>query len=321
MVLLLTADDIAPLIDMGEAVDALDQAFARWSDPAVQNLARRRMPAGQGASRSSAMNVLAGALPGGDIFGLRTTVYGMDANTLVLYSAAQGKAIALMACGAISATRTGAASGVATKYLARADATRIGIVGSGRTARQQLAAIAKVRKLARVTAYSRDAAKCRDFAADMSKRLSLDVVPAESAERAVQGADIVVTATNASEPVVTGEWLAPGMHVNAMGANAMDRRELDNAAYRKADLIVIDHREQGTIEAGALSGLATAGKLAWRDIAELGEVVEGTRPRRTRAEQITLFNSLGIGFEDVVYGYHVYQKAKAAGLGREMKMP
>ena len=87
MVLLLTADDIAPLIDMGEAVDALDQAFARWSDPAVQNLARRRMPAGQGASRSSAMNVLAGALPGGDIFGLRTTVYGMDANTLVLYSA------------------------------------------------------------------------------------------------------------------------------------------------------------------------------------------------------------------------------------------
>ena len=182
MVLLLTADDIAPLIDMGEAVDALDQAFARWSDPAVQNLARRRMPAGQGASRSSAMNVLAGALPGGDIFGLRTTVYGMDANTLVLYSAAQGKAIALMACGAISATRTGAASGVATKYLARADATRIGIVGSGRTARQQLAAIAKVRKLARVTAYSRDAAKCRDFAADMSKRLSLDVVPAESAE-------------------------------------------------------------------------------------------------------------------------------------------
>ena len=323
MTLILTAKDIQPLIDMGECVAALDDAFAKWSDPAVQNFARRRMPV-QGTradGRGTAMNVLAGAMPGGDIFGLRTTVYGMDANTLALYSAGAGKAIAYMACGPISSTRTGAASGVATKYLARADARTVGIIGAGRTAREQLIALAAVRPLTRVAVYSRAADKRTAFAGEMAKRLNCEVVPADSAEAAVAGSDIVVTATNASEPVAFGAWLTPGMHVNAMGANALDRRELDNAAYLKADLICIDHRAQGKIEAGALTGLATAGKLAWSDIAELGEIASGARPGRTRADQITIYNSLGIGFEDVVYGYHIYQKAKAAGVGRDIELP
>lgn len=316
MVLSLSAEDMQPLIDMGEAVAALDAAFARWSDPAVQNLPRRRMPVGRGA-----MNLLAGVLPGGDIFGLRSSVYGMDAHTLTLYSRSVGGPIAIMACGPISVTRTGAASGVATKYLARADARAVGIIGSGKTARQQLAAIAKVRPIARVRAYSRSTAKRGEFAAALSKQLGIEVTAVDSAQAAVRGADIVVTSTNASEPVLFGEWLEPGMHVNAMGANALDRRELDNTAYLKADRIVIDHREQGLIEAGALTGLTTAGKLSWSKIAELGEVVEGTRPGRERPEQLTIFNSLGLGFEDVVYGYTVYQKAKAAGIGRDIELP
>jgi len=155
----------------------------------------------------------------------------------------------------------------------------------------------------------------------MGKRLGVEIAPVDGAEAAVRGADIVVTATTASEPVVRGAWLEPGVHVNAIGANALDRRELDNAAYLKADLIAIDHREQGMHEAGALSALTVAGKLSWRAIAELGEIVEGSARRRERREEITIFNSLGIGFEDVVYGYAVYLKAKAAGVGREVALP
>lgn len=319
MALYLSEADIRPLIDMGECVQALDQAFARWS--AAKNLARRRMPVGEVGGRGSALNVLAGAMPDGDIFGLRITVYGMDANTLTLYSKKSGKAVAIMACGPISSTRTGAASGVASKYLAREDAKTVGIVGSGKTARQQLAAIAKVRGLSTIRVFSRAADKRAAFADEISKRLNVECVPVDRAEAVVEGADIVVTATNSQEPVVKGAWLQPGQHVNAIGANALDRRELDNAAYMKADLIAIDHREQGPVEAGALSGLVGAGKLDWSRIAELGEIVEGTKPRRGGAKQITIFNSLGIGFEDVVYGYHVYQKAKAAGVGREVELP
>jgi alanine dehydrogenase len=319
MALYLSEADIRPLIDMGECVQALDEAFGKWS--AAANFARRRMPVGRIGDRDSALNVLAGALPDGDIFGLRTTVYGMDANTLTLYSAKQGKAIAVMACGLVSSTRTGAASGVASKYLAREDSKVVGIVGSGRTARQQLAAIAKVRTLKTIRAYSRDAAKRTSFAEEISKRLNVECMPVDSAESAVSGADIVVTATNASEPVVKGAWLEPGQHVNAIGANALDRRELDNAAYAKADLIAIDHKEQGPVEAGALSGLVGAGKLSWNDIAELGEIVERTKPGRSDANQLTIFNSLGIGFEDVAYGYHLYKKAKTAGVGRDIELP
>jgi ornithine cyclodeaminase/alanine dehydrogenase-like protein (mu-crystallin family) len=314
MVLYLSNADLAPLIDMGECVAALEAAFAQWSD--AHNLARRRMPVAK-----TALNVLAGALPGGDIFGLRTTVYGMDANTLTLYSATAGTAIAIMACGPISTTRTGAASGVATKHLARPDAKIVGIVGAGKTAREQLAAIAVARPLKTIRVYSRDKDKRAAFAADVSKRLNVEAVPADSAEAALAGADIVVTATNSPEPVVKGAWLQPGQHINAIGANALDRREVDNAGYLKADLICIDHKEQGPVEAGALSGLVGAGKLSWDRIAELGEIVEGTKPGRTGAQQITLFNSLGIGFEDVAYGYHVYRKAKAAGIGREVELP
>jgi alanine dehydrogenase len=319
MALYLSEADLKPLIDMGECVRALDAAFAKWST--ASNLARRRMPVNETGPRGTSLNVLAGSMPDGDIFGLRTTVYGMDVNTLALYSAKAGKAIALMACGLVSSTRTGAASGVASKYLAREDAKIVGIVGSGKTARQQLAAIAKVRTLKTIRTYSRDAAKRAAFAGEISKMLNVECVPAESAEAAVSGADIVVTATNSSEPVVKGAWLQAGQHVNAIGANALDRRELDNAAYVKADLIAIDHKEQGPVEAGALSGLVGAGKLAWADIAELGEIVEGTKPKRTDAKQLTIFNSLGIGFEDVVYGYHLYKKAKAAGVGREIDLP
>ena len=133
-------------------------------------------------------------------------------------------------------------------------------------------------------------------------------------------ADIVVTATNSSEPVVKAEWLGKGQHVNAIGANALDRRELDNASYLKADLVAIDHREQGMIEAGALSTLVGAGKLRWAQIAELGEIVGGQRKGRTGADQLTLFNSLGIGFEDVAYGYSLYLKAKERGMGKEVEL-
>lgn len=316
MVLYLNNAEVQSLADMGECVRVLDAAFAKWSDPGAQNMPRQRMPAGKGA-----MNLLAGSLPGGEIFGLRTTFYHLYENSLTLFSATAGKAIAIMACGPVSTTRTGAASGVATKYLARADAQTVGCIGAGRTAKQQLLAVACVRDIKRVLVYARNDEKRAKFVAEMAGLMKgVTVTEAASAQAAVAAADIVITATNSSEPVAKGEWLAKGQHVNAIGANALDRRELDNAAYLKADLVAIDHREQGKIEAGALATLIGAGKMAWSDIPELGEIVSGQVKGRTAADQLTIYNSLGIGFEDVAYGYSLYLKAKERGMGKEVEL-
>jgi alanine dehydrogenase len=127
-----------------------------------------------------------------------------------------------------------------------------------------------------------------------------------------------VTATSSAEPVLRGRWVPPGTHINAIGANALDRRELDDDAYLKAALVAIDHIEQGKQEAGALCALVGAGRIRWTDVAELGDVVRGAARGRRSASDITVFHSLGLGFADVVYGHAVYEKALAAGVGREV---
>jgi ornithine cyclodeaminase/alanine dehydrogenase-like protein (mu-crystallin family) len=216
--------------------------------------------------------------------------------------------------------RTGAASGIATKYLARPDASCAAVIGTGRQARTQLQAIALVRKLMGVKVFGRDKDRLQSFCREMSEELGVPVEPASSAAEATRFGEIMITATSAQQPVVLGECLQTGVHVNAIGANMANRRELDDEVLRRATLIAVDSVEQSRKESGDLiQGLANVGK-SWDSVIELHEVVAGKHPGRTSADQTTLFKSHGIALWDVAVAGYVYQQALQLGKGKTLEI-
>ena len=214
--------------------------------------------------------------------------------------------------------RTGAASGVATKYLARRDARVAAVIGTGGQAKTQLEAIALVRKLESARAYGRDAAKREKFCAEMSARLGIPVRPCTSAAEAVRGADIISTATTASQPVVSGADLSPGVHINAIGANHAHKRELDDEAVASADIIVVDSVEQSRQEAGDLIIAFHGDEICWTGVKKLSEIVAGKATGRTSDTEVTLFKSNGIASWDLAVAMKVYAAAREKKLGRQL---
>jgi ornithine cyclodeaminase/alanine dehydrogenase-like protein (mu-crystallin family) len=214
--------------------------------------------------------------------------------------------------------RTGAATGVATKFLSRADSRIAAIIGTGGQARTQLEAIAAVRKLDSVRAYGRDPARREKFAREMSTRLGVAIVITESAAEAVRGADIVTTATTTSVPVVNGGDLAHGVHLNAIGANHANKRELDEEAVASADVIVVDSIEQSRQEAGDLIMAFHGDEACWTGVKRLSEVISGKTPGRSSDSEVTLFKSNGIASWDLAVAVRVYAAAREKGLGREL---
>ena len=194
---------------------------------------------------------------------------------MTLFSAESGDLLALIEADFIGQMRTGAASGVATRLLAREDARTLGMVGTGLQARTQLQAIAQVRKVAEVRAFSRAAEKREKFAGEMTQALKIPVSAAESAEAAVRDADIVVTSTTSTSPVIEGAWLQPGVHINAIGANFPQKRELDAQAVERCDVIVVDSREQSKMEAGDLIQVFGEDAERWSSVRELADIVGG----------------------------------------------
>jgi len=237
-----------------------------------------------------------------------------------LYEMATGDLLALIEADYMGQLRTGAASGVATKYLARKDARIAAIIGTGGQARTQLEAVANVRKLESVRVYGRDTAKRENFCKEMSERLSVSVQPCASSGEAVRGADIVSTATTTSQPVVAGADLAPGAHINAIGANHAHKRELDDEAVASADIIVVDSVEQSRQEAGDLIIAFHGDEICWTGVKKLSEVVAGKTTGRTSDSEMTLFKSNGIASWDLAVAMKVYALARERGLGRELPL-
>lgn len=199
--------------------------------------------------------------------------------------------------------------------MARKDARTVGIVGTGLQARTQLEAVAAVRPLERARAFGRNPERRTQFCWDMSSKLGLPVEPAASAEEAVRGADIVIAATNATAAVVFGKWLAPGMHINAIGANFPQKRELDDSAVSRASLIAVDSIEQSRQEAGDLIQAFGADETRWSAVRELAGIVAGRIPGRSGDVQITLFKSSGIAIWDVAVAARVFELAQEKQLG------
>src|SRR5258707_12612353 len=237
-----------------------------------------------------------------------------------LYEMATGDLLALIEADYMGQQRTGAASGVATKYLARKDSRVVAIIGTGGQARTQLEAVAAVRKLQSARAYGRDSAKREKFCAEMSARLGIPVQPCASAAEAVRGADIVSTATTTSQPVVSGADLAPGAHINAIGANHAHKRELDDEAVASADIIVVDSVEQSRQEAGDLIIAFHGDEICWTGVKKLSEIVSGKATGRTSDNEDTLFKLDGIASWDLAAAMKVYALAREKGLGRGLPL-
>jgi alanine dehydrogenase len=294
----------AQFIDMPSAVAAVRAVFVAQARGEAVNIPRTRLEFGE-----RRLNLMAGGGRAPDRYALKS--YGSSTYHILLYSAEQGL-LAIMEANLLGQIRTGAASAVATQMMARPHAGKVGLIGAGRQARTQIQALHCVGCVTEVTVFARDRAKRTTFCERLASELALPVRPSGSAEEAVRGADIVVTATNSTTPVVMSEWLAPGTHVNAMGANAPSRRELDPQIVLRAAMVVTDDIEQAKAEAGEFIDLAHAGRFDWNDLIPLHRIVGSPGLRRDR-DAITLFKSLGVGLEDLAIASLLYDRAAASG--------
>jgi alanine dehydrogenase len=313
MSLVLKEADVRELLTMEIALNSVEEAFLRMADGSAISHNRQRlhlpgksylhyMAAGDGQDGTMGLKIYTSAKEG-----LRFVV--------ALFDAESGALLALIEANYLGQMRTGAATGLATRFMAREDARSVAIIGTGVQAATQLEAICAVRKIETIRAWGRNEERRARFAAEMTKRLNVEVRAVAEAPHSVAGADIVVTATTASNPVLDGKWLEPGTHVNAIGANFPNKRELDDEAVLRAGLIAADSREQSKEEAGDLLHALGRDGAGWERVKDLAEIVSGKIPGRTGADQITLFKSNGIAIEDVTTATHVYRLARSRGLG------
>ncbi len=311
MAVYLNEEAIESIIKMDEAVDFVEQSFRFQGEGLAVNKDRQRL-----RSPKHTMQVMAATAAPMEVAGLK--IYSGSSNHVLLYSTKDGSLLSVMDARKLSQVRTGAASGVATKYLAPESASTVGILGTGHQAEGQLEAICAVRNVQQVRAYSRSAERRNTFADAMSRQLGVEVVPVEQPQQAVEGADILVTITNSSQPVLLGEWLHPGVHINAAGGNSLLRQELDVEAVRRADLIYTDSLSQSKLESADLFQAAERGAITWEQVEELGKVVSGRSPGRTSLQQITLFESHGIALWDIAVASLLYSRAIEMQVGVEL---
>ena len=318
MALLLSEANVRSILTMPMALEAVEEIFQRLAKGRAILHTRRRLD----LPDRGFLHYMAAADIEGGYSGLKiyTSVHGALRFVVPLYRSATGELAALIEADYLGQMRTGAASGVATKYMARVDARIAGIIGTGGQAKTQLEAIAAVRPLERVRAYGRDPKRRAAFAKEMSKRLKVRVEAASSAEAAVRDADIIVTATQSTTPVLEGAWIPQGAHINAIGANFPHKRELDEEAVRRCGIIVADSREQSRLEAGDLIQVIGEDPARWSSVRELSDIVSGKLAGRTHPHQVTLFKSNGVAIEDVAVAARIFEYARKHRIGRPLPL-
>lgn len=316
MALHLTEQNVEQLLTMPMAIEAVDEGFRQLGSGQAENLPRRRLHSAKGM-----MHLMAASLPSSGYFGYKTyTVFPEQVRfTVCLHSSENGKLLAVIEADKLGQIRTGAASGVATRWMARIDTKVVGIIGTGRQAQRQVEAICQVRPVNQVIAYSRSPERLSQFCREIRDRLGVLCHAAKSADEVVEGADALVTITNSTSPVFKGESLRPGTHINAAGSNFLIKRELDETCIRRCRSIVVDSKDQARMECGEFLGPLQKGRLTWDQIRELSEVVTARSLPRTDPKDITLFKSLGVALEDVAVAAKVYQLAREQNVGRVME--
>lgn len=320
-VVIINQEQVGELLSMRECMEAMEKVFRglasgecllplrqiMWLDERVGALGM--MPCFWGSSGTIGLKAVT-FFPGNE-----GTEYDTHQGAVLLYEIERGRLIAMIDATSITAIRTAAVSGMATKLLARKDAKTLALIGSGVQAGVHLDAMMAIRQLSHVRVCSRTLERAEAFAKAVASRHSISVEATASVREAIDGADIICTVTSSPEPVLQGEWLEPGMHINAVGSSVSFTRELDGAAVQRSKLFV-DRRESALNEAGDFV-LARKEGLIDDDhiLAELGELLTQSAPGRTSEDDITLFKSVGLAIEDLAAARCVYDKAIQDGKG------
>lgn len=306
MALFLSEADVLELFPMKQALERMEASLAAQYSGTAVNQSRRRL-----FQPGFSLHYMATALADERLAGMKiyTITSGAARFLVLLFDTRTGEMLATLEADHLGRIRTGAASGVATRHMARPDASTIGMIGAGRQARTQLEAVTGVRQIRAARVFARNETHLVEFCKEMTTRLGIPVEPAASAEEAARFGDIVVAATTSAEPVVKGEWLRPGTHVNAIGANMASRRELDDAVLRRAAVIAVDSIDQAHEEAGDLVQGLEAANRSWDEVVELKDIVAGSTPSRKSTEDVTVFKSCGIAIWDVTAAGFIYRGA------------
>ena len=320
--LIVNQAEVPRLLPMKDCIEVMARAFAALARGEA-TLPQRQivwLP-----DRSGALGLMPAHLTALGAVGVKAVTFfprneGTDLDShqgaVLLFESGRGRLLAVIDATSVTAVRTAAVTALATRLLAREDAGDLALVGSGVQARTHLEALLLVRKIRRVRVASKTPDRARSFAERESKRHGIAVIPCASAREAVEGADIVCAVTSSREPVVFGQWLAPGAHVNAVGSSVASARELDTAAVVRSRLFV-DRREAALAEAGDFLIARSEGAVTDAHIAgELGEVLTGSVAGRTSPSEITVFKSVGLAIEDVAAAHHIYSKARGSGFGK-----
>lgn len=320
MALLLLDKDVRQLLTMDAALAAVEDAFVSLARGDAVNVPRQR-----GVLPEATLNVLAAVSRKLDAAVLkaypviRKDVTVGSSLTLLLYRLSTGRLDAIMEASSLGQIRTGAASGVAAKYMACPDSKAMTLFGSGFQAQTQVEALVRVLpSLKRINVVSRSSQNASRFCSSLQAAFNVEAVPAPNIEQAVGDADVVTTATGSHQPLFDGAWLRPGVHINAVGSNYAEKRELDSIAIQRASRIVVDDMAVAKVESGDLIGAAKEIDLDWSAIRPLSDILAGLAPGRVAPDEITLFESQGIGLEDLAVACHVLGRARESGCGIEV---
>lgn len=308
--------EVRALLTMPDCVRAVEVAFRDLAVGAAASPPRVRMQTPNGM-----LHVLPASVPAAGGAGVKAYpgFFGRgQGHLLVLFGTDDGRLRAIIEADWLGRLRTGAASGVATRALAREDARVLALFGTGRQAETQALGIAAARSLEEIRVYGRDSDRVRAFCERLASRVSARMVTAADPRDAVEGSDVIATATRSAEPLFDGTWLAPGTHINATGSNVADHRELDDETIRGCSVIAVDSPEQATHEAGTLLLAHAGGALDWRSVRPLADILTGRARGRASSVERTLFVSLGMGVEDVAVGMLAYERARQTGAGQRL---
>ena len=316
MTLLLRHEDVQAAIGMAEAIDAMEHAFLEEGRGHSVLPQRTNVKAGRGWLRVApvvleqsgwmgfkAMNLTPGQ-------GVRYQVH--------LYRVANGELVSIMDAQHLTTLRTGATSAVATRRLARDEATTVGVIGAGAEARAQAEAMHCIGVASSMRVFSRTPANRERLARELTTALGIDVQAVTTGREAVAGAGVVVAAVKSAETVLLGEWLEPGVHVNSVGTARRDQREIDPRTFQRSAVVIVDTREGVFGEAGDAVAASEAGALDEQRIFELSALVTGNAPGRRETSDITLFKSVGTAVQDVAIAARIFEQATTRGLGRDL---
>lgn len=321
-VLFVNQEEVPALLPMGACIERMERALAALARGEAQLPLRSILWL---PGKTGALGLMPAAITPDKVLGVKVISFfhgneGTELDThqgaVLLFEAERGRLLAIIDATSITAIRTAAVSGVATKLLARDDAGDLALIGSGVQARTHLEAVMQVRKVRRVRVASQSFDRAKRFAERETRRRGVTVEPVSTVREAVLGADIICTTTSAREPILEGAWLSPGAHVNAVGSSVPSARELDTAAVVRSRLYV-DRRESTLNEAGDFLTPKKEGAIGDDHIVgEIGEVLTGKAPGRRTMDEITLFKSLGLAVEDVASAEHIFEEARRTGTGR-----